>query len=206
MALTTRAAAALGAATIAYASLSFPADADPALRRALARAAAWGVVLVAWPVAWSGLMNGCASLANVAFFWPYVIMALDTQWASHFLLPSATGVSVQIEPSVVCSLCFMLSGLVGASESPTRSKLLVVGLLTYLLVVVPKVSDADPESERVALVEAGQRAVFACVTALLVGALLFDGRCSASVSKGAEAAEASQAALVSQGAKAGDGS
>ena len=179
MALSTRATAALGAATIAYAALSFPSDADAALRRALARAAAWGFVLVAWPVAWTELMSGCASLANVAFLWPYVIMALDTHWASHFLLPSASGVAVQIDPSVVCSLAFMLSGLVGASESPTRSKLFVVALLTYLLLVVPKVTDADPESERVALVEAAQRAVFACVTALLVGALLFDGRCAA---------------------------
>jgi len=184
MTLSTRATAALGAATIAYATLSFPADADAALRRALARAAAWGLVLVSWPVAWTELMSGCASLANVAFLWPYVIMALDTQWASHFLLPSASGVAVHLDPSVVCSLCFMLSGLVGATESPTRSKLFVVALLTYLLLVVPKVTDPDPESERVALVEAAQRAVFACVTALLVGALLFDGRCAANATGG----------------------
>ena len=149
-------------------------------------------------------MSGCASLANVAFLWPYVIMALDTRWAAHFLLPSATGVAVQIDPSVVCSLAFMLSGLVSASESPTRSKLFVVALLTYLLLVVPKVTDADPESERVALVEAAQRAVFACVTALLVGALLFDGKCAAPAGGAAKGGARKTATVAAAAASAGE--
>lgn len=187
---------ALGALTVLYGVLSLPRDFDPALRRALLRASAWALTLVAWPVMWSTLMSGCATAANAAFWWPYVIMAIDTQW-SHALLPNASTVAVQVDPGIVCSMCWMLAGLVGATEQPARAKMFVVALVTYVLFVVPKVTHDDVDSDRAVLVEASQRAVFACVTALLVGAVVFDGKCTVPA---ANAASASDPGAASEGA------
>ena len=126
--------------------------------------------LVLWPSVWRHLFPDfeVASPSALAFVWPYLLLG------SEFALSEpGEEEGFFIEPNAMCSLALALSGLAGIGTDAASTRMLIVPLIAYLMVVAPRLPPSD-KIERVGL-DAMQHAVLVCTTGLLMGALLKGG-------------------------------
>lgn len=139
-------------------------------RKATLRLSVTCFTLVLWPSVWRQLFPDfdVASPSALAYVWPYLLLG------SEFALSDpGEEEGFFIEPNAMCSLALALSGLAGLGTDAASTRMLIIPLVAYLMVVAPRMPPSD-KIERVGL-DAMQHAVLVCTTGLLLGALIKGG-------------------------------
>ena len=163
----------LGAYVVISAARFALLEAPERKRCVILRLTIWSLVLCVWPILWTivATCDGCDKYSLLVVTWPFVMMLMDV--GALMVDSDNERVTIKIEPSILISVTFAVSGFMGAFKDPIRMRFFTTAIFLNLLFILPVPNGLAPGCELLEIISTLQRALTACSISLVLSGVAY---------------------------------